>query len=79
MRTVTPAESIASDFDSFDAQSGWLSAGIKAEASYQFNDDWGVTGTLRYDQLLGDTAESPITQSEDQVSASFVVTRKVTI
>ncbi len=75
---VTQAESVTSSYAAFDAGAGIVSAGVKAEATYQFNDDWGVIGTLRYDQLREDAADSPITQSEDQVSASIVLTRKIT-
>ena len=75
---VTAEEAVTSSFAAYDASGGILSAGVKAEASYQFNDDWGLTGTLRYDQLRDDAADSPITQTTDQVSASVVITRKVT-
>ena len=76
---VTDAESDASSFDSFEAGAGIMSAGIEAEAQYQFNDNWGVTGTIRYDQLQEDAADSPITQSDDQLSASVVITRRITL
>ena len=75
---ITAEESAASDFEAFDAEGGILSQGIQARATYQFNDDWGLTGTIRYDQLVEDAADSPITQTEDQLSGSLVVTRKVT-
>lgn len=75
---VSAEESAASAFDVFDASGGILSQGVQAEASYEFNDDWGVTGTIRYDQLRDDAAASPITQSEDQISGSIMITRKVT-
>ncbi len=75
---VTEAESATSSFDAFDADGGWLTAGVEAEANYQLNDNWGLTGKLRYDQLQEDAADSPITQSEDQVTGSILVTRKIT-
>jgi outer membrane scaffolding protein for murein synthesis (MipA/OmpV family) len=75
---VSASESAASGFDAFDASGGILRQGVKAEATYQFNDDWGLIGTIRYDQLRDDAADSPITQSEDQLSGSIVLTRKVT-
>jgi len=75
---VSEEESAASAFDSFEASSGILRQGVRAEAAYQFNDDWGVVGSIQYDQLNDDAADSPITQTEDQVSGSLVVTRKVT-
>jgi MipA family protein len=62
----------------FDAKGGILSRGLQASAEYSFNDDWGVIGTIKYDQLLNDAASSPITQTTDQVGVSLIVTRKVT-
>lgn len=59
----------------FAAGGGVLSRGVELVADYDVTADWGVTGTLRYDQLLNDAAISPITQSTDQVTASVVVTR----
>ncbi|PUB13679.1 MipA/OmpV family protein [Yoonia sediminilitoris] len=75
---VTAEESSASAFDEFDAQGGFLSQGLKAEATYEFNEDWGVTGSIRFDRLQEDAASSPITQSEDQVTGSIVLTRRIT-
>ena len=75
---VTAEESATSAFDAYDAGAGVISAGAKAEAIYAINDDWEVVGTLRYDRLQGDAASSPITQSEDQISGSVVLTRRIT-
>lgn len=75
---VTAQESAASAFEAFDAGGGVLSQGLQAEATYEFNEDWGVTGRIRYDRLQDDAANSPITQSEDQLTGSIVLTRRVT-
>ena len=72
---VTAAESAASSFAAFDAEGGALSRGIEISADYAFTPDWGLTGTLRYDELLNDAANSPITQSSEQVTVGLVVTR----
>lgn len=76
---VTAAESAASGFDAFEAESGIMRAGLEAKAEYQFNDTWGLTGKVSYDQLRDDAADSPISVSDDQVSASVVVTRRITL
>lgn len=73
---VTAAEATASAFDAYDADAGVISAGIAAEVMYQVTPDWGVLGILRYDQLQGDAADSPIVQSKDQTSVSLMVTRR---
>ncbi len=75
---VSDIEAGASAFDAYDAGSGIISQGLKAEATYQINDDWGLIGTVQYDQLRDDAANSPITQSEGQVTGSIVLTRRVT-
>ncbi|MEM9786133.1 MAG: MipA/OmpV family protein [Pseudomonadota bacterium] len=76
---VSDAESAASGFDAFDAEAGLVSAGVEAEAKYQFNDTWGVTGKMRYDRLRDDAADSPITESDDVVSGSLVLTRRISL
>ncbi|EAQ05934.1 MULTISPECIES: MipA/OmpV family protein [Yoonia] len=73
---VTAAEATASAFDAYDAGAGVISAGIAAEVMYQVTPDWGVLGILRYDQLQGDAADSPVVQSKDQTSVSLMVTRR---
>ncbi len=76
---VSAAESAASSFDAFDAGGGMISAGAKAEATYAINDDWEVIGTLKYEKLQEDAADSPITQSDEQISGSIVLTRRITL
>ena len=62
----------------YSAKGGILSRGIQASAAYNFDENWGVVGTVNYDQLLNDAANSPITQTTDQFGVSLIVTRKVT-
>lgn len=71
---VSGADSLAD----FSAGGGLVSAGAVAEATYAINDDWEVIGTVTYDQFQSDAADSPITQSQDQISGSIVLTRKIT-
>lgn len=73
---ISPDEAAASAFDSYDPQGGLISAGIQASATYAVNDDWQVIGTIRYDRLQDDAADSPLVQSDDQTTASLVVTRR---
>lgn len=75
---VTAAESAASSFDAFDAQAGLMTVGLQAEAVYAINETWDVIGIVAYEQLQGDAADSPITASDDQLSARLVMTRRVT-
>ncbi|MFN3662193.1 MipA/OmpV family protein [Yoonia sp.] len=74
---VSAADSLTSDFAQYDAGSGLVSAGVAASLGYQVTPDWGIVGSLRYDELQGDAANSPIVQSKDQVTAGIVITRRV--
>ena len=74
---VTEAEANNSSFDAFPTAAGLASAGLLVETVYSVNDEWQVVGTIRYDRLQGDAAASPITASDDQISASVAVTRLI--
>lgn len=75
---VSAAEGLTSSFDAFDARGGIISAGARAEATYAINDDWEVVGTLTYDRLRDDAADSPLTTSDEQLGGSIVLTRRIT-
>lgn len=80
---VTPAESAASGgaFAAFAPSGGALSAGFEIGATYSLNDNWGVSGAVRYDRLLNDAASSPITAqgSADQFSVRLGLVRRITL
>jgi outer membrane scaffolding protein for murein synthesis (MipA/OmpV family) len=59
----------------FDASGGLLSSGVEVGASYDLTDRWGLQATARYDRLQGDAEDSPITEKDDQVSATVEITR----
>jgi outer membrane protein len=67
-----------STFTPFDPKSGIISAGAELEAIYEMNDDWQVVGTITYDRLRGDAADSPITELDEQLSTQIVLTRRIT-
>lgn len=76
--SVSDAEGAASSFDAFDARGGIISTGAKAEATYSISDNWEVVGTLEYEMFQEDAADSPLTESDDQISGSLVLTRRIT-
>lgn len=80
---VSAAESVASGgaFAAYAPAGGALSAGFEVGATYSLNDKWGIEGAVRYDRLLNDAADSPITQqgSADQFSARLGLTRRFTL
>ena len=57
-----------SAFGAFDATGGALGAGVEVAGTYYLDDKWALEGALSYEKLLGDAADSPITQngSDDQ-------------
>lgn len=61
----------------YTATGGMLSRGVEASISYDVTDNWGIVGTVNYDELLNDAARSPIVQTTDQFGVSLIVTRKV--
>ena len=76
---VTADESTANGvFGEFAPEGGIISTGAEIEATYAFNDDWELVGTLTYDILRGDAADSPISAQNEQVTTQIVLTRKIT-
>ena len=75
---VTAAESAASGLAAFSPKGGVYSAGVEFGVAYSVNDKWGLKGTLRYDRLLNDALNSPITRqgSAEQVTLGFMVERR---
>lgn len=77
--TYFGVDSLSTNFpEIYSAKGGMLSRGLEASISYNFTDNWGVVGTVNYDELMNDAATSPIVQSTDQLGVSVVVTRKIT-
>ncbi len=80
---VTATEAAANqtagyDLTAYDAAGGLLSRGIEASASYAFSEDWGLKGTVRYDEFMNDAANSPIVKqgSDSATSASLILMRR---
>jgi len=75
--TAAEAASPLNTLTPFSASGGIYSVGVEMGAYQPLGDDWGITGTLRYDRLRGDAARSPIVLqgSRDQVSAEIGLTR----
>jgi MipA family protein len=46
----------------FNADAGVQSVGANATVSYDWSEDWKFTVFGRYDRLVGDAADSPITK-----------------
>lgn len=80
MRTyfgITDDESTASGLASYRPDGGFQSMGVELGAYQPLNENWGITGSVRYDRLMGDAAASPIVQQgeRDQFSLQLGLTR----
>lgn len=76
---VTPTEAAdpGNTFNPYTLSGGFHSVGLELGAYQPLNEDWGVTGSMRYDRLRGDAARSPIVQqgNRNQFSAEIGLTR----
>jgi len=70
---VTAAQSAASGLPVFDPDGGIKGVGVAGEAKYALTPRWSLVGEAGYERLIGDAADSPITDrgSENQFSAAI--------
>ena len=58
---VTPQDAVSNGrATAFNPSGGLTSVGATAAATYQFSPQWATTGYVRYDNLVGQAAKSPI-------------------
>lgn len=57
-----------SGLDFYNADAGFKDVGLRIAADYQFSESWSVGSGLQYIRLIGDAADSPVTDqgSKDQ-------------
>jgi outer membrane scaffolding protein for murein synthesis (MipA/OmpV family) len=65
---VNAQDSAASGLRTYHADRGFKDVGGSFLAGYRIDNHWGVTGALRYTQLLGDAADSPVVKDEGSPS-----------
>jgi outer membrane protein len=63
---VTPLEAIRSGMSAYSPSAGFKGVGAEVTARYQFTPQWAVIGSLAYEKLLGDAADSPIVKVGDE-------------
>ncbi|WP_414832034.1 MipA/OmpV family protein [Afifella sp. YEN Y35] len=75
---ITPEQAAASGLAVFDPDGGIKGVGASLEARYAFTENWSVVGQASYERLVGDAADSPITDvgSENQFTAALGLTYK---
>jgi outer membrane protein len=80
---ITPAEALAASaagnpgLTAFAPSGGLHALGFEIGGYQAIGRDWGVSANIRYNQLRGDAARSPIVAQgkRDQVTAQFGITR----
>lgn len=72
---VTPSQAAASSFGlpAFSAGSGVKDVHVELGAEVMMSERWLVKAGGRYGRLLGDAADSPLVETEDQLSATLGV------
>lgn len=73
---VTPQDALISGLTAERPKGGVHSVGLAASYLHQFNPNWGVATFVRYEHLLGDAADSPVTKafgSRHQPSAGVAI------
>ena len=74
---VTPQVAAATGLPAFQPGGGVYGAGAAASLLYNLGGRWGVYGYARYERLLGDAADSPVTRafgSANQLSGGLALT-----
>ena len=75
-RDAHRGDGFGGNLQAYNADSGFRSVGLAARASYGLTDDWTFHVQGGYDRLIGDAADSPITErgSENQFTLGAGVT-----
>lgn len=69
--SVTPEQSLESGLDAFTAEDGFKSVSADLEFDYGFNDKLTLSASAGYSRLVGDAADSPIIETENQFRGSL--------
>lgn len=70
---ISPAQASRSGLQRFDAEAGFRRAEIRIAATWDITDRWFTTANVGFGYLLGDAADSPITDSRFQPSIGLFV------
>jgi outer membrane scaffolding protein for murein synthesis (MipA/OmpV family) len=70
---ITPAQATRSQFAPFTASGGAKSARMGLTAEYNMTEHWFAEADLAYERLLGDAADSPITEDPSQFALALTV------
>ena len=74
--SINAADSARSGLSTFNADEGFKDVALDASLTYQFAGNWSATGSLKYTRLLGDAADSPVTDDvgdENQLFGGLLI------
>lgn len=70
---VNATQAARSQFNQFDAEGGLSETGLGGTLVHMLDENWFVTGVAEYSHLLGDAADSPISENDhDILTGAFV-------
>lgn len=69
--TAAQAATSVAGLGAFDADAGFKDVFAEIGLKADFGGNWSARTNLRYSRLIGDAADSPIVESEDQFSATL--------
>jgi outer membrane scaffolding protein for murein synthesis (MipA/OmpV family) len=73
---VSAGQAASSGLDAFDADSGFKDVFAELGLKAQLDPQWEARASVRYSRLIGDAADSPIVESEDQFTTLLGVAYK---
>lgn len=76
---VTAGQATTSHLAAFDAGAGFKDVYFDLTGTFRLDDKWTLKAGGRYARLLGDAADSPITETRDQFQALFGISYKFSV
>ena len=73
---VSTGQSVNSGLSTYDAEAGFKNVALGAFATYPLTEKWSVNGIARYSRLIGDAADSPVSESDNQFMGGAFVAYK---
>ncbi len=71
---VNNKQASRSRYSQHDTDAGFKDVGLNLGAMYSFDENWAMIGSVGYARLLGDAADSPFVESENQFSGGLAIT-----
>lgn len=78
---VTSAQSLSSraNLSAFDTDAGFKDVFVSLGSDLQLTESWKLISSVKYSRLLGDAADSPVIETEDQLTGIIGLTYKFSV